>query len=137
MLEVKKCTQKDYGKLLELKKLLMQDEQTYPLSDAELESSIARYMRSGYQALFFVDGRNIIGYALVKMNVYPHCLRDFFIRSEYRKKAYGRLCFSRLLDYLCTNTINVDTASRSHMKLGFWKSLGFKPGSIASLRSGK
>src|SRR5690554_2110271 len=101
MLEIKKCTQKDYGKLADLKKQLAQDEQdVYPLSDAELESSIKRYLRSGYQAVVFVDRKSIVGYALVKMNVYPYCLREFFVRREYRKKAYGKLFFSKLLDYL-------------------------------------
>ncbi|NLL39304.1 MAG: GNAT family N-acetyltransferase [Clostridiales bacterium] len=135
MLEVIKCTSKDYGKLVELKKQLSQDEQdVYPLRDAELEASIKRYLSSGYQAVLFVERKNIVGYALVKMNVYPYCLREFFIRREYRKKAYGKECFSRLLDYLRTNTINVDTASKTHMRLGFWKSLGFKPGSIIPAR---
>lgn len=133
MLEIKKCTPKDYAKLAALKKQLIEEErETDPPSASELEANIDKYMRGGYQAVYFVEKNSIIGYALIKMNVYPYRLSEFYIGKKFRKRDYGRLSFSRLLDYLCTNTISIDAASRSRMKIGFWKSLGFNPGGVAS-----
>ena len=137
-MQIQKCTLKDAALLSQMNKRLIDDEKsTNPMTVEELEERMTGFISTEYSAYFFMQDENVVGYALVKDTEKPLYLRQFFIEREYRRQHLGRQAFHLLLDYLQTDTINIDVLPWNEPGLRFWQSLGFAPACISMQYKGK
>ena len=121
-----KCTSQDIHTLAVLNKRLIEDEKSgNSMSSGELESRMGEFLSGEYNAYFFRENGETVGYALVRHSCRPLYLRQFYIERAYRRKHYGEKAFHELLDYLQTDTIDLDVLPWNTAGRQFWKSLGF------------
>ena len=121
-----KCTIQDIHTLAVLNKHLIEDEKSDNLmSSDELESRMEEFLSGEYNAYFFRENGETVGYALVRHSCRPLYLRQFYIDRAFRRKHYGEKAFHELLNYLQTDTIDLDVLPWNTAGLQFWKSLGF------------
>ena len=131
-MHIQKCTLEDAALLSQMNKHLIEDEKsTNPMTVEELEERMRGFLSVEYSAYFFMQDENVVGYALVKDTEKPLYLRQFFIEREYRRQHLGRQAFHLLLDYLQTDTINIDVLPWNEPGLRFWESLGVTPTCIS------
>ncbi len=126
-MEIKKCTLNDVSQLALLNKQLIEDEKSNnPMSVKELEERMIGFLKSEYDAYFFLIEKTVVGYALVKHTCTPLYLRQFLIAREYRKKHYGTEAFQSLLIYLNVKTVDIEVLPWNERGIRFWESCGFK-----------
>ncbi len=90
IMNVIKCDLKDLEMLAVLNKQLIDDEKSNnPMSIKELEERMKGFLTTDYEAYFFENDEDIIGYALVKTDCTPLYLRQFLINRKYRRQHYG------------------------------------------------
>ena len=131
-MQIQKCTLENVPLLAQMNKRLIEDERsTNPMTVEELEERMRGFISTEYSAYFFMQDETVVGYALVKDTEKPLYLRQFFIEREYRRQHLGRQAFHLLLDYLQTDTINIDVLPWNEPGLRFWQSLGFAPTCIS------
>ncbi|MBO4438683.1 MAG: GNAT family N-acetyltransferase [Spirochaetaceae bacterium] len=137
-MQIQKCTLEDAALLSQMNKRLIDDEKsTNPMTVEELEERMRGFLSTDYSAYFFMQDETVVGYALVKDTEKPLYLRQFFIDREYRRQHLGRQAFHLLLDFLKTDTINLDVLPWNEPGLRFWQSLGFAPTCISMQYKGK
>jgi ribosomal protein S18 acetylase RimI-like enzyme len=128
---IEKCTLADCGRLAVLNKELIEDEgHDNPMTVAELAGRMAGFMASEYDAYYFREGGEVVGYALVRHTVKPVYLRHFFICRAQRRKGYGRRFFHELLAELGETAIDIEVLTANEAGMGFWRNLGFVPRSL-------
>ena len=91
----------------------------------ELEHRMYDFLNSEYNAYFFVENDNILGYALVKLTSHPFYLRHFLIDRAYRKQHIGTLAFEMLLKELNVESIDIEVLSWNIAGNKFWEKCGF------------
>ncbi len=127
MITLRNCTQKDIPLLANLNQMLITDEKAdNSMTLSQLEKRLFDFLQKDYCAFLFEEEGNIVGYALIKENVEPPYLRQFFICRQYRGKGYGREAFHALISQMEIKEIDVDVYSWNPIAISFWKSLGFK-----------
>lgn len=137
-MHIQKCTLEDAALLSQMNKRLIDDEKsTNPMTVEELEERMRGFLSTDYSAYFFMQDETVVGYALVKDTEKPLYLRQFFIDREYRRQHLGRQAFHLLLDYLQTDTINIDVLPWNEPGLRFWHSCGFTETCISMQYKGK
>ena len=125
-MKIEKCTIEDVSVLARMNKCLIEDERSSnPMNLSELTERMKGFIEGDYDAYFFKDGETIVGYALVDRTSNPLYLRQFYIAREQRRKHYGKSAFQALLEYLGTDTIELDVLPWNEAGVAFWKSLGF------------
>lgn len=123
---IKKCTIEDVEKLAELNKQLIEDEKSdNKMNLAELEVRMRTFLESDYCAYFFMKGLNIIGYALVNINVNPVYLRQFLIERNYRRNHLGKKAVDLLLQELKIDSLDIEVLSWNEVGMKFWENCGF------------
>ena len=129
---IRPATVADAGDLAVMNKQLIEDEKhDNPMTMPELKERMAGFLSGDYNALFCVDeNAAILGYALINNNVKPTYLRQFFICRDQRRKGYGRQFFHKLLEYLNTDTIDIEVMVWNETGKAFWESLNFQPRSV-------
>ena len=131
-MQIIKCTSRDIHTLAVLNKRLIEDEKSSnPMSPEELENRMQAFLAGEYNAYFFKEADEIIGYALVKHTCTPLYLRQFYIDRAYRRKHYGEKAFHELLELLRADTIHIDVLPWNEAGLRFWEKLGFTPTCIS------
>ena len=122
----------DAGALAAMNKQLIEDEKhDNPMTVPQLKERMEGFLSGDYTAVFCIgENADIIGYALINKTVNPMYLRQFFIRRDERRKGYGRQFFLKLLDYLNTDTIDIEVMFWNDPGKAFWESLRFKPRSV-------
>ena len=131
-MQIVKCTDQDIHTLAVLNKRLIEDEKSdNPMSTEELENRMAAFLTGEYNAYFFKEAEEIVGYALVRHTCSPLYLRQFYIDRAYRRKHNGENAFHALLELLQTDTIDLDVLPWNEVGLQFWKKLGFTPTCIS------
>ena len=125
-MKIKKCTLVHTEILAQLNKQLIEDEKSdNPMTLEELEYRMERFITTEYDAYFFVEDADVLGYALVKNSCTPLYLRQFFIKREHRKKHLGTEAFRLLKEYLNVDTLDIEVLSWNEAGMKFWQSLGF------------
>ena len=125
-MRIEKCTIEDVKTLAFMNKCLIEDERSSnPMDLSQLTERMKGFIEGDYDAYFFKDGETIVGYALVDRTANPLYLRQFYIAREQRRKHYGKSAFQALLEYLGTDTIDLDVLPWNEAGVAFWKSLGF------------
>ena len=123
---LKKCTTDDLPRLAAMNKRLIEDEKSSnPMTLKELEDRMEGFITGEYNAFFFEEEGQIVGYALVRHTSDPLYLRQFYIEREQRRRHYGKHAFKLLMDHLDTDVIDIDVLPWNEAGLCFWKSLGF------------
>ena len=126
-MRIVRCSIEDISSLALMNKHLIEDEESdNPMSVEELEDRMRGFLRSDYNAYYFIEDEITIGYALIKHMSSPLYLRQFYIDREYRRKHYGKQAFYMLLDFLNTTEIDVDVLTDNEIGLKFWRNMGFK-----------
>ena len=126
-MEIIKCTLDDVPQLAILNKHLIEDEQSNnPMTVKELEERMRGFLKSEYDAYFFLVDEVVVGYALVKKTCTPLYLRQFLITREYRQKHYGTEAFHGLLEYLGVERMDIEVLPWIERGMKFWESCGFK-----------
>ena len=126
------CTSQDIQTLAVLNKRLIEDEKSdNPMSPDELEKRMTDFLSSEYNAYFFKEAEEIVGYALIRHTCTPLYLRQFYIDRTYRRKHYGEKAFHELLKLLQVDTINIDVLPWNEGGLRFWGKMGFTPTCIS------
>lgn len=124
---IRKCTQEDVSVLAVLNKQLIEDEKSNnPMNVAELEERMRGFWETDYDAYFFVENREVMGYALVNKTRKPMYLRQFMIERKYRKQHNGTKAFQMLLNYLKVKELDVEVLPWNEAGLAFWESCGFR-----------
>ncbi len=124
---IRKCTPDDVGTLAVLNKQLIEDEKSdNPMTAAELEERMRGFLETDYDAYFFVENREVMGYALVNKARKPMYLRQFMIERKYRKQHNGTKAFHMLLNYLKVKELEVEVLPWNEAGLAFWESCGFR-----------
>lgn len=128
---LKKCNENDLDLLSEMFGHLVEDEKSDRVwTDEQRKEALHRFMSDGCKAYFFIDGEEILGYAIVNEKVSPPYLLHFFIRREHRRKHYGKVAFETLMRELGADTIDLDVYVWNSPGVTFWRSLGFKDRSM-------
>lgn len=126
-MEIKKCTEADLALLAKFNKYLIEDEKSdNKMNEEQLFWRMKEFMNTEYDAYFFVEKEEIVGYALVKNSSSPLYLRQFYINREYRRKHYGEQAFHKLLQYLEVTTIDIEVLSWNETGIRFWEKLNFR-----------
>lgn len=126
-MKIVKCTEADVDLLTKFNKCLIEDEKSdNKMNVDELYQRMKTFITSEYDAYFFKEGEDVIGYALVKNNCEPLYLRQFYIDRMYRRKQYGQQAFEALLKHLGVSTIDIEVLSWNEAGIRFWEKLGFR-----------
>lgn len=126
-MQIIKCVIGDVEELAVMNKCLIEDEKSNnAMSIEELKNRMIEFLSNEYEAYFFTNENIIIGYALVKHNVIPLYLRQFYIKEEYRRRHYGTIAFKELLRYLGIKSIDIEVLPWNERGIKFWSSIGFK-----------
>ena len=127
-MQIYKCELSDIRQLAVLNLQLIEDEKSdNPMTVEELEDQMSEFMNGDYNAYFYRDEGNIIGYALVRISSRPMYLRHFLVCREYRRNGCGKAFFGDLLKELGVRTIDIEVYSWNETGKRFWESLGFSP----------
>lgn len=125
-MQIKKCSDEDIELLALLNKQLIDDEKSdNTMTVEELRNRMKDFTNSDYDAYFFVENNDILGYALVNHTVKPFYLRQFFIDRNHRKKHIGTKAFQLLLEELETDSIDIEVLSWNTIGNKFWEKCGF------------
>ena len=125
-MDIIKCGMEDTSHLAALNKKLIEDEQSdNPMSIDELQNRMAGFLAGDYNAFYFVEQDEIIGYALIRHTSDPVYLRQFYIDRPYRRQHKGKQAFRELMAYLKLDTVDIDVLPWNERGMSFWKSCGF------------
>lgn len=131
-MQLQKCSMKDVAKLAQLNKQLIEDEKSNnAMNISELEGRMKEFLETDYDAYFFIEDNQIIGYALIRKKDDPVYLRQFLIDRKYRKHHYGTQAFQMLLKHLDLKEIDLEVLPWNQSGLDFWKHCGFRETCIA------
>ena len=125
-MKIKKCFFGDAGRLAELNKQLIEDEKSDNQMDMEeLKSRMETFLRKDYNAYFFLEENEVVGYALVNVHTRPVYLRQFLIERKYRRNHLGSEAVKLLLKKLDVSEMDTEVLSWNETGLKFWESCGF------------
>lgn len=123
---IKKCSFLDTEELAQLNKQLIEDEKSDNAMNLEqLQKRMQDFLKSEYDAYFFMEEDCAIGYALVRHTAKPLYLRQFFITRNFRRQGKGKAALKLLLDELKTDKIDIEVLSWNKAAIKFWESCGF------------
>ncbi|NLW69478.1 MAG: GNAT family N-acetyltransferase [Eubacteriaceae bacterium] len=126
-MKIVKCGRADISRLAKLNKQLIDDEgSSNTMGIDQLEKRMAGFLAGNYDAYFFVEDYEVVGYALVDKSAEPLYLRHFMIERGFRRKHLGTEAFNLLMDYLRCDKLDVEVLSGNAAGVGFWESLGFR-----------
>ena len=125
-MKIEKCFFGDAGRLAELNKQLIEDEKSDNQMDMEeLKSRMETFLRTDYNAYFFLEENEVVGYALVNVHTRPVYLRQFLIERKYRRNHLGSEAVKLLLKKLDVSEMDTEVLSWNETGLKFWESCGF------------
>jgi len=120
-----------------LNKQLIEDEHhDNPMTIVELEERMRGFLTGPYRAYYCIVDGSVAGYALVKTDVRPIYLRQFFICRDARRKGHGKAFFHALLERLDERIVDIEVLEWNEPAIRFWTSLGFSTRS-RSMRYGE
>lgn len=93
----------------------------------ELQERMKEFIKTNYVAVLFVVNGERVGYSLIDKTCNPMFIRQFFIKSEYRRKGYGTAAFKEILRYFNIDQISLSVLESNIIGQKFWASCGLKP----------
>lgn len=129
----------DAETLAELNQQLIRDERhRNQMSFAALQSRMEKWLAGDYEAYLFEYDNEVIGYALFSQEPDHTYVRQFFIRSEYRRRGHGRSAFKWLARnvWSAKGRVRLDVLVDNQVGIAFWRSLGFTDYCVTMERAG-
>ena len=121
------CNESDLATLVELKRLQMLEEKgVITVSDPEIREGILSRQREGLSAYFLKWDDDIVGFAMVDITQKPFILKSFYASSNFRRSGMRALNFSKLVDLLETDVLEVEVNAENTSSRLFWETFGFK-----------
>lgn len=128
------ATANDLDLLARMNRQLIEDEKSTNLMDVEkLRERMQEWLGSTYDAVFFEQDGEVVGYALYRFEnetfrerrvVY---VRQFFVERVYRRRGVGRKAFMELRQHFFGNALlRLEVLTTNPSGLVFWRSLGFR-----------
>lgn len=108
---------------------LIQDEgHSNPMSVAQLEDRMRRWISSEYTAILFTEDDEVLGYALFRDNEGRGVLlRQFFVCRARRRQGVGRRAIGMLVAEILPpgTSVIVEVLSANTRALAFWGAVDF------------
>ncbi len=127
-MQIRRADASDSQLLAQLNHQLIRDEgHRNPMSAAELETRMIRWLDGQYEAhIFSVEGQSV-GYVLACNKAEHVYVRQFFILPEFRRRGLGRSAFQWMLDNVWKDSdrLRLDVLVGNKGGIAFWRSLGF------------
>jgi GNAT superfamily N-acetyltransferase len=123
--------------LAQLNRQLIEDEQSRnPMSLAELEARMRRWLAGDWSALLILCDGQVAGYGLFQLrcdDYFPEqtvvYVRHYCIARGFRRQGLGRAAFERIVaDWFPAGaTLELDVLESNPTGRLFWDALGFRP----------
>ena len=124
--KIQKCSYEDIDRLAEWNKQLIEDEKSdNQMNLEELKARMKMFLETDYSAYFFLEGDEVLGYALVNEYSRPVYLRHFLIERKYRRNHFGRKAVELLMKELAVSEMDTEVLSWNEAGLKFWENCGF------------
>lgn len=127
------ATTEDATLIAPLNQQLIRDEgHRNPMNVTQLAERMSGWLRGEYQAVVFVEGTSLIGYALFRSECDYVYLRQLFVVPERRRQGIGR----DALRWLWRNAwpdaprLRIDVLVENTTGREFWRSVGFQEYSV-------
>jgi hypothetical protein len=121
------CNESDLATLVELKRLQMREEKgIITASDPEIREALLSQQREGLSAYFLKWDEDIVGFAMVDMTQKPFTLKSFYASRNFRRSGMRALNFSKLVDLLETDVLEVEVNAENTSSRLFCETFGFK-----------
>ena len=115
------CNESDLATLVELKRLQMLEEKgVISASDAEIKEGLLSRQREGLSAYFLKWDDQIVGFAIVDTAQKPYTLKSFYASRNFRRSGMRALNFSKLVDMLETDVLEVEVYAGNTSRRLFW-----------------
>ena len=128
-MEYRTATAADAGTLGEMNWQLIRDEgHRNPMTAAELEARMVRWLAGAYEAVLFEEAGRAVGYALYRREPEYVYLRQFFIRAEDRRRGVGRAALEWLREdcWGAGTRVRVEVLTGNAAGVAFWRASGFR-----------
>jgi len=119
----------DAATLAEMNGHLIRDEgHRNPMTAAELEARMLRWLAGAYEAVLFEDAGRAVGYALYRRDPDYVYLRQFFVRAEWRRRGMGRAALAWLREnrWGVQSRVRVEVLVGNAAGVAFWRAAGFR-----------
>jgi ribosomal protein S18 acetylase RimI-like enzyme len=117
------------GLLAPLNANLIRDEgHRNPMTVAQLTERMTNWLKEDYQAILFLNGKEIIGYALFRRDAEFTYVNQLYVLPKYRRLGVGRNSISWLQKNITSKPqrVRIDVLVGNATGLAFWRSIGFK-----------
>ena len=103
-----------------------------PMLGPDLAQRMQGWLEAEYRAAIFFDAAEAVGYALYRPEADAIHLRHFFIRSESRRRGFGRAGFGLLHREVWPpgTRVTVDVLCHNAAGIAFWRAVGFRDYSL-------
>lgn len=135
-IQLRPATLEDCDLLAEMKQQLIIDEGSRnPMSVPELSERIRRWLQADWQAVLFLIGQQVVGYALFRIWIdeyHPEqsevYVRQYFIKPLFRGHGIGQAAFELLqVAYFPAHAaLVVDVLATNPRARHFWEKIGFR-----------
>jgi ribosomal protein S18 acetylase RimI-like enzyme len=127
ILSIALCNESDLATLVELNRLQMLEEKgVISVSDPEIREGLLIRQRQGLSAYFLKWGDEIVGFATVDTAQKPYSLKSFYASRNFRRSGMKSLNFSKLVEMLETDILEVEVYASNTSSRFFWETFGFK-----------
>jgi ribosomal protein S18 acetylase RimI-like enzyme len=97
------------------------------MTDKDVETRMKAFLEGSiYQAYLLINNNITVGYGLVDVTKKPICLRQVYVKPEFRKNGFGSLFIFYLLDTYNTNEIDLEVMVWNDSAIKFYEDFGFK-----------
>jgi predicted acetyltransferase len=127
ILDIALCNERDLATLVELSRMQMLEEKgVIDASDQEIREGLVSRQREGLSAYFLKWDDDIVGFAMVDITQKPFALKSFYASCNFRRNGMRALNFSKLVDLLETDVLDVEVNGDNNSSRLFWETFGFK-----------
>ena len=126
---LREASEADVPLLARLNRQLIEDERSpNPMSVAQLDSRIRRWLDANYRAIIFERDSETLAYALFRPDEAGIYLRQFFVCREHRRRGVGRRAFKLLRENVVPpgQSLSLEVLVHNEASLAFWRSLGLR-----------
>ena len=127
-MKIRLATNSDLSVLSEMNYQLIKDEgHSNPMAVPELLDRMKTWLQNEYTAAIIENGSTTIGYALWRIDDQYLYIRQFFIKSEHRRKHAGTIAIQLLKkEYWQGMLLRLEVLVSNQRGHSFWQSVGFE-----------
>jgi hypothetical protein len=116
-----------FNVLLELRRRQIEEDRNCAVpNDLSVSQQIIEWTAGQYRAFFLKWDEDIIGFAVIETHHEPYSLKYFYASRNFRRSGMKVLDFSKLVDLLETDVLEVQVAARNNSSRLFWETFGFR-----------